>query len=402
MGVVVAATHVHLDQRVALKFVQPAVSSNPHATERFLREARAAVRLKSQHVARVLDVGTLDNGTPYIVMEFLEGSDHGRVLANRGSLPVESAVDYVLQACEAVAEAHSLGIVHRDLKPQNLFLTQHIGGAPMIKVLDFGISKLTVPLGSSRSSRHALTQTASVMGSPLYMAPEQMRSSRTADPRADIWALGVVLYELLTGGVPFDADSMPELCLKVVEETARPIEELRPDVPPALRAVIARCLEKDPARRFSDAAALATALEPFANAASRPAADRARRVAVGGPNALEHSDGLGSASGLTTPPPDRRATAAAWGESVAPPPPSRRVLGAVLASLGILAMLAVLVLGALRVRQATRAAASPAASVTITSASPSPAPTAQPFASRASTSRACSPSARSTTGRRTS
>jgi serine/threonine protein kinase len=273
MGVVVAAEHVQLSQKVALKFVLPGALQSEAAVERFLREARAAVRLKSEHVAKVQDVGTLDNGAPYMVMEYLEGSDLAAVIQDVGQLPIVDACDYVVQACEAVAEAHSLGIIHRDLKPQNLFLTQAVGGAPLVKVLDFGVSKIDAGPDSRQ-----LTQTSTVMGSPLYMAPEQMRSARNADARSDIWALGVVLYELLTGAVPFDAESMPELCLKVVSDPMPSMRELRADVPEALEAIVRTCLEKNPDNRYSDPAELSAALAPFAPETSRETIERTRLV----------------------------------------------------------------------------------------------------------------------------
>jgi eukaryotic-like serine/threonine-protein kinase len=273
MGVVVAAEHVQLSQRVALKFVLPGALQSEAAVERFLREARAAVRLKSEHVAKVQDVGTLESGAPYMVMEYLEGSDLSKVLQDLGQLPIQDACDYVVQACEAVAEAHSLGIIHRDLKPQNLFLTQAVGGAPLVKVLDFGVSKIDAGPDSKQ-----LTQTSTVMGSPLYMAPEQMRSARNADARSDIWALGVVLYELLSGRVPFDAESMPELCLKVVSDPMPSLREIRPEIPAELEAIIRTCLEKSPDNRYSDPAELSAALAPFAPETSRETIERTRLV----------------------------------------------------------------------------------------------------------------------------
>ncbi len=257
MGVVVAARHEQLEQSVAIKFIREEALATTDAAERFLREARAAVKLKSEHVAKVLDVGKLDSGAPYMVMELLEGSDLADVLATRGAMSVEMAAWLVLQACEAVAEAHACGIVHRDLKPQNLFLTQTVGGAPKLKVLDFGVSKA---IGRTSEGMGALTATRTMLGSPLYMAPEQMRSSRDVDARIDVWALGVVLFELLTRRWPFEADTMPELCLKVVSEPPLSLATLRPDVPAEFLAVVARCLEKDPNARFANAAELATAL----------------------------------------------------------------------------------------------------------------------------------------------
>src|SRR3954470_13666053 len=190
MGVVVAATHLQLDERVAIKFLVPDALSSDEAVARFAREARAAVKIKSEHVARVIDVGTLDNGAPYMVMEYLEGGDLSRVLQAQGPLPVEDAVEYVLQACEAIAHAHVLGIVHRDLKPANLFLTKRNDGSQSVKVLDFGISKVLSGNSGASSSDAAMTRTRAVMGSPLYMSPEQMTSTRDVDGRTDIWALG--------------------------------------------------------------------------------------------------------------------------------------------------------------------------------------------------------------------
>jgi serine/threonine protein kinase len=269
MGVVVAATHLQLDQRVALKFVLPSGMQNAEAVERFAREARAAVRLRSEHVARVLDVGTMETGSPYIVMEFLEGRDLATVLSEGGPLHAPLALDYVMQACEAIAEAHSLGIVHRDLKPRNLFLTKRVDGRPLVKVLDFGISKVTSPTGTDQMS---LTRTTEVMGSPNYMSPEQLRSARNVDRRTDIWSLGVILYELLTGRVPFEAETVTQLCAMVLQDQPRPLNDYRAELTMELTAVVFKCLEKDPAQRFQTVAELAHALEPFTGQASGAAA----------------------------------------------------------------------------------------------------------------------------------
>ncbi|HEY3237074.1 MAG TPA: protein kinase, partial [Polyangiaceae bacterium] len=241
------------------------------------REARSAVKIESEHVARVIDVGELTNGAPYMVMEYLDGNDLGHLVSQRGKLPIDEVIDYVLQACEAIAEAHAKGIVHRDLKPSNLFLTRRPDGTTMVKVLDFGISKATLT-GPSSGPDMALTKTTAVMGSPLYMAPEQMRSTRSVDARADVWALGVILYELLTGRVPFEATTMPELCVMVLSDPMPPLGEHRPDAPPALSAVLARCLEKDPARRFANVSELANALVDFGPSRARTSAERISRV----------------------------------------------------------------------------------------------------------------------------
>ncbi|MEN9577215.1 MAG: hypothetical protein RJA70_224 [Pseudomonadota bacterium] len=277
MGVVVSAQHTVLNNRVALKFLLPSVARSDQTAARFLREAQAAVKIKSPHVARVIDVGTMaDSGSPYMVMEYLEGRDLGEVLELQGSLEMELACLYTLQACEALAAAHSCGIVHRDIKPANLFLTMGGDGSPVLKVLDFGISKNTVDMGISN-----LTQTQISMGSPLYMSPEQMRSARDVDARTDVWSLGVVLFELLTGQLPFMADTMPQLCALVLEERAPLVTQLRSDLPAALAEVIARCLEKKRDDRFGDVAQLAAALAQVVPEWGQPSADRCSRILAG-------------------------------------------------------------------------------------------------------------------------
>jgi eukaryotic-like serine/threonine-protein kinase len=294
MGVVVAATHLQLGQLVALKF---ATVESGAAAARFLREAKSAVRLRSEHVAKVTDVGTLESGFPYMVMEYLEGQDLSEVLRVRGPLPVSDAVGYVVQACEAVAEAHALGIVHRDLKPHNLFLTTGVTGLPKVKVLDFGISK-------TMDSELALTRTAEIVGTPMYMSPEQLRSARDVDLRADIWALGVILYELLTGRLPFEAENLPHLCTMVATETPKAPSVHRPDLPPGLSEVVLRCLERAPEARFADAVELVAALAPFAADWSSP-----HRVQL-----VPRSSPSGRAV-ISAPPKRGSATDAAWSET---------------------------------------------------------------------------------------
>jgi serine/threonine protein kinase len=274
MGIVVAARHIELDSRVALKFLSPGIRSNRQAVLRFAAEARRAVKFNSEHVARVLDVGTLDDGAPYMVMEFLEGSDLSTWLRDRGPLPIDQAVEFVLQACVAVADAHSLGIVHRDLKPANLFCVRRSDGQLSIKVLDFGISKMTEAGRGSESSGMAATETATVMGSPLYMSPEQVQSAKDVDGRTDIWSLGVVLFELLTGAVPFEGDAFGQIAVKIAIQTPAPVRGYRPDVPDDLEAVIATCLAKDRNRRYPNVAELAVALSPFAPKRAKATVER--------------------------------------------------------------------------------------------------------------------------------
>jgi hypothetical protein len=276
MGVVVAAQHIQLDEKVAIKFLLPAMLKNQDVVGRFAREARAAVKIKSEHVARVSDVGTLEDGAPYMVMEFLDGVDLAARLEKQGPLPIEQAVDFVVQACVGVASAHGIGIVHRDLKPANLFCLRGNDGQFVIKVLDFGISKVT-DLGGL-PDRMSGTKTATVMGSPYYMSPEQMVSAKDVDGQTDIWALGVILYELVTGARPFVGESLPEIAIKVAMASFPPVRSIRPDAPSGLDAVIFKCLEKDKRRRYANIAELALALADLGSKQSRSAIDRIVRI----------------------------------------------------------------------------------------------------------------------------
>lgn len=274
MGVVVAATHLKLEEQVAIKFLNPNMVTQ-ETVARFSREARAAAKIKSSFVARVSDVGTLSTGSPYMVMEYLEGRDLKQIVRERGPFDVREAADYVLQAVEAVAEAHSLGIIHRDIKPSNLFLASRGGGDAVVKVLDFGISKLTPRSQSLPPDDPGMTRTSTWLGSPLYMSPEQLRSAKDVDFRADIWALGVTLFELVTGKVPFNSDNFPDLCTKILHEDAPRITDVRPGLPPGLAAIVERCLEKDPTVRYPSCADLAVDLVRFAPKRSRSIAERA-------------------------------------------------------------------------------------------------------------------------------
>lgn len=291
MGVVVAAWHLELEQRVAMKFLLPEVAERSDAAERFRREARAAVKIRSEHVARVLDVGTMaDPPVPYMVMEYLEGHDLAAELRERRQLSFEEACDYVLQASEAVAEAHASGIVHRDLKPGNLHLSRRADGTPIVKVLDFGISK-----SLTSTSELSLTRTASIVGSPLYMSPEQMRNSKDVDVRADIWSLSAILFELLTGRPPFLAETMPELCSLLLSEDPPLLGQLRPGAPPALEAAIRRGLARERADRWASVAELAAAIAEFAPG-GRLHAERAARLLGTNPGAPTTGTSPGSAS----------------------------------------------------------------------------------------------------------
>ncbi len=253
MGVVAECTHLALNERVAIKMLRQDVLLDQDAVQRFIREAQAAVKLKSEYVARVSDVGTFENGVPYMVMEFLEGHDLGQLLEQRGVFAVPWAAELMLQTAEALAEAHALGIVHRDVKPTNLFVTWRPDGTALVKVLDFGISKS--PMGSDMQ----LTQTQSLLGTPAYMSPEQMRSARLVDSRSDIWSLGTVFYELLEGRRPFEAESFSEMCVKVAVDAPAPMV----NTPPALQQVILKCLAKTPEQRYPNMGELGRDLIPF-------------------------------------------------------------------------------------------------------------------------------------------
>jgi eukaryotic-like serine/threonine-protein kinase len=272
MGVVMAARHVVLDRPVAVKLLRPEHAAHSDARERFLREARLAAQLVSEHTARVIDVGETNRGIPYLVMERLEGRSLAEILDDR-ALGVSEAVDFTLQALEAVAEAHRRGMVHRDLKPGNLFLIQGTDGCPRVKVLDFGIAK---SLGDDLVGK--LTSVGDVLGTPSYMSPEQIRDSSAVDHRSDIWNLGCTLYELLTREPPFQAAALLSLCAKVIGDAPPSLCARNEEVPTSLEAVVSRCLEKSPARRYPDVGALAEALEPFASNGGRLLVPRIRGI----------------------------------------------------------------------------------------------------------------------------
>jgi len=266
MGVVLAATHIELDQRVAIKMLRDA---SPEAVARFRREARLIVRLKSAHVARVFDIGVLDDDTPYIVMELLDGEDLARRVGKGNRVAVEQAVDWVLEACEAIAEAHALGMVHRDLKPANLFLARGPGGTETVKVLDFGISK-----SLDERDGTGLTNEGMALGSPGYMSPEQMTSSRDVDVRSDVYSIGAILYRLTSGQSPYKGESFMNVLAAMADGPPPSLGTVVPDAPPEFIAIVDRCLAHDPAQRPANLAELADALAPFGSRAARSSAER--------------------------------------------------------------------------------------------------------------------------------
>ena len=265
MAVVFAAHHLALDKPVALKILSPELPRLPQLRERFLIEARAAARVDSPHVARVMDVGTLPSGLPYMVLERLEGCDLDELLRVERRLAIGDAVDYVLQALQGLSHAHTLGVIHRDLKPANLFLAHQTDGSAIIKILDFGIAKLTASEPGESVSRH--TQQGQAVGTPMYMSPEHVRNDAFVDHRTDIWAMGVVLYELITGETPFEADGIGETFGAVLNRKPSSSLLLRPEIPAALDAAILKCLEQDVDDRWSDVAQFARAIGPYGTGA---------------------------------------------------------------------------------------------------------------------------------------
>ncbi len=265
-GIVVAATHMTLGQLVAVKILH---GSSPDAAGRFEREARLAARLKGEHVAHVLDAGRLETGEPFIVMEFLDGTDLSVLLRERGAMSVPDASACIMQACVGLAEAHALGMVHRDVKPANIFLTKGPGGLPLVKVLDFGITKAAPKSAESVNLR---TQAGALLGTPRYMSPEQLMSSDDVDARSDVWSIGVVLYTLLMGRPPFDGNTVAEIFRAVLDEPMAPLDPAR--VPREMCAIFERCLRKRREERYSNLAELAYDLAPFAGADARSSVHR--------------------------------------------------------------------------------------------------------------------------------
>ncbi len=259
MAVVFAAHHLLLDKPIAVKLLSPELPRLPQVVERFLTEARAAARVDSPHVARVMDVGVLVNGLPYMVMERLDGCDLEELMRLEKRLAIGDAVDYVLQALQGLAHAHTLGVVHRDLKPANLFLAHQADGTTIVKILDFGIAKV------DRATR--VTQQGQAVGSPTYMSPEHIRNDKHIDHRTDIWAMGVVLYEFLTGQPPVEAEGVGETLAAVLSKKPPPPSARRPEIPPELDAAVMRCLEHNVADRFPDVSHFARAIAPFGTGA---------------------------------------------------------------------------------------------------------------------------------------
>ena len=263
MGAVAKATHLLRRAPVALKFMSPAVLQMTGAVERFVNEGVAASQIDSDHVVKIFDVGRMASGAPYLVMEYLEGCDLAQLLEREG--PVLSgprAVNFTLQILRALQTAHAAGIVHRDMKPSNCFVITKDGDPDFIKLVDFGISK--VKSADEAPAAH-LTRTNSALGTPLYMSPEQARSPRDVDHRTDLYSVGAILYEMLTGRTPYTADSgeYTEILFKIFTTDPEPIKSFRPDLPDGLAAAVHRALTRELDQRFASAVDMAEALEPY-------------------------------------------------------------------------------------------------------------------------------------------
>ncbi|MEB2313502.1 MAG: serine/threonine-protein kinase [Sorangiineae bacterium] len=272
MGVVLAVRRTHLDDIVAMKVLLPEAIERSDLVARFLREARATAKFRSERIARIFDVDTLANGAPFMVMELLDGKSLDLKLKAAGTLPVPEAVGIVMQACEALAEAHAMGVIHRDLKPSNLMLVTDADGEPGVKLLDFGVSKV------QEAAAAALTSADGVVGSPAYMSPEQISNAADVDARTDVWSLGVILYELVSGARPFAADGLAALLMQIVSEPPRPLGEVAPWAPASLGAIVARCLNKGVDGRFADVVALAAALAELGGPDARRSLGRAKHA----------------------------------------------------------------------------------------------------------------------------
>ena len=282
MGIVVLATDRLLERRVAIKFLLPSLTSSDKAVQRFIREARLATRITSEHVVRLLEIDTLPNGTPFFAMEYLEGCDLRAMMSERGPLSATEAVDYLMQALEAVAEGHQYGIVHRDLKPSNLFVAHRADGSPLVKVLDFGIAK-TAELEGAHDM--ALTGSGDTrLGSPSYMSPEQLRSPNEVDVRSDVWALGVTIYELVCGRTPFQGKTYTDLVIAITTGEPSAPSQSRPDLelPPGFDQVVLTCLKREREQRYASVLELAAALAPFGTFDARTSLRRIRGLATAG------------------------------------------------------------------------------------------------------------------------
>jgi serine/threonine-protein kinase len=375
MGVVVSATHLRLNERVAVKFLHTRSAQNgakgaDDFQSRFEREARVSARLRNEHITRVVDAGVWRERVPYMVMEYLHGTDLREILKKSAPLPIELALDYAVQVCEGIAEAHANGVVHRDLKPPNLFITRRPDGSDLVKILDFGISKWT----TRDAEVTDLTETGVVLGSPKYMAPEQLFGAANVDARADVWSIGAIVYEMLAGRAAFDFTTFSRICAELSTDRMPPsLTEDRPEIPKALDAAVMRCFVRSPAARHQDVSDLAGAL---LDAVEAPlAASTRHRIAstLGRRDGPESHPGVGgplSGSALLTTgslSSKRMAVAVRTGNSPLPAAPKGRGVPLVVMIVGFVSLLGLLAGAwfAARSHLAERQAAPPAAAASV-------------------------------------
>ncbi|MFO0552602.1 MAG: serine/threonine-protein kinase [Polyangiaceae bacterium] len=318
MGAVLRAHHEILDKPVAIKLIRPELATRRDIAQRFLREARAAAKITSDYVARVTDVDLLDEKTPFMVMEFLEGQDLNALMEKRGRLPIALAVDLTLQGLLGLEAAHAKGVVHRDLKPSNLFLEERSDGSRRVKLLDFGISKV-LDADDTALKAGATTSAGQMLGTPRYMSPEQVASAKNVDHRTDLWAMGLILYEMLTAVYPFEGSSSGQILANILTTQVQPLRELRPDVPEDLSEVLEKCLAKDRDARFPDARNMMFALAPFASKRMQALLHEHDEIA-GDPTATERP----RAAGARSPAPlDRASDVASEPTRAAPSTPTK-------------------------------------------------------------------------------
>ncbi|HVY28026.1 MAG TPA: serine/threonine-protein kinase [Polyangiaceae bacterium] len=298
MGAVYEGENMRIHRRVAIKVLHAGVAATGEAVARFEREAQAAGRIGSEHIVEVLDLGNLPSGDRYMVMEFMDGDSLSARIRSKGRLTPGEAYPILHQLLEALAAAHGAGIIHRDLKPDNVYLLKSRGGkADFVKLLDFGISKFNQMSGDSGFS---MTRTGAVMGTPYYMAPEQAKGARDLDHRVDLYAAGVILYEGVTGEVPFNADTFNELLFKIVLEAARPVEQVVPGIDPNFAAIVNKSMAREPAARFQSAREFQLALEQWAAGAGP---QLAASLGAGAPAPAPHAPmGTGAYAAAGTPP----------------------------------------------------------------------------------------------------
>jgi serine/threonine-protein kinase len=379
MGTVYEARHSRLARRVAIKFLLPDFAANREVLRRFENEAKAAGGLEHPNLAAVTDFGRADDGSPYLVMEFLEGEDCAKLLSRQGSLAASRAANIVVQACRGLAVAHKATIVHRDLKPENLFVTDAGDGSDLIKVLDFGIAKLKV------ADAGVATGTGATFGTAYYMSPEQARGAGEVDPRTDVWSMGVVLYEMLAGRKPFLGEQFLEVIHQILSFEPPPLATLRPDLPPRLVAVVESAMKKDLGQRLPSVVALAEALAPFVGArgaAESPRAAAAFEATLATPGTLV---GVGVSGVGGWPSLGARASVVAGEKSGVPATSAAASRGSLKVALtvgAVVVLVAAIVLGVVRrpAEKTPSAGVAPPPASPTTTAGTAPAPTPPPLA----------------------